>query len=111
MALSKADLLYFRKTKKAVEGLPDGRRERAAKLVAKLEFMNDELVKLEKIIAEKGWVEEYQNGQNQFGLKKCSEGEVYNSLIKNFTSTMRALNDMLPDETGEQDALEAWLSQ
>lgn len=110
MALKKSDIEKFDKTKKLVEELPDGKRERAAKLVSKLEFMNIELEKLQAILAEKGWVEQYQNGANQFGLKKSSEGEVYNSLLKNFTSTMRSLNDMLPDSEAVTDELEQWLS-
>lgn len=111
MALTKADIQLFKRTKKIIETLPAGTRERAAKLVTKLEFMNNELQKLEAIISEKGWVEEYCNGANQFGLKKCSEGEVYNSLIKNFTSSLKALNDMLPEEAPEMDDLEKWLNQ
>ena len=30
---------------------------------------------------------EYQNGQNQRGIKKSSAGEVYNTLVKNFRET------------------------
>ncbi|MBR3361212.1 MAG: hypothetical protein IKG39_07725 [Lachnospiraceae bacterium] len=109
MALKKAEIEQFKKTKKLIEELPEGKRERAAKLVIKLEFMNGELEKLQKSLAEKGWTEHYQNGANQSGIKKSSEGEVYNSLIKNFTQTMRCLNDMLPDSEDAKDELEKWL--
>ena len=110
MALKKADIEQFKHTKKLIEELPDGKRERAAKLLVKLDFMNKEIEKLQVSLAEKGWTERYQNGANQSGIKKSSEGEVYNSLIKNFTLTLRCLNDMLPDGVDEKDELEKWLS-
>ena len=111
MALKKADLDKFNKTIEIIEGLPDGKRERAAKLISKLLFINKQLEKLQEIIAEKGWTETYQNGANQFGIKKSSEGEVYNSLLKNFCTTMRCLNDMLPETEAGKDELEEWLSK
>ena len=110
MALSKGDLTKFNKTKAMVAALPPGKRERAAKLLSKLEFMNAELDKLQEIIAEKGWVEEYKNGANQSGLKKCTEGEVYNIMIKNFGVTMKTLNEMLPEDGGA-DELEEWMAK
>ena len=111
MALTKANLDKFGKTKKLVEELPDSKRERAAKLLIKLEFMNEEIDKLQAILKEKGWVEQYQNGANQFGLKKSSEGEVYMNLMKTYNSTLRSLNDMLPDDVSTQDELEQWLDK
>lgn len=111
MALKRTDIDKFTKTSKLIEELPDGKRERAAKLLSKLIFMNEQLEKLQAIITEKGWVESYQNGANQFGLKKSSEGEVYNNLMKIFNTTMRCLNDMLPDSEDGCDELEEWLSK
>ena len=111
LALKKSDLNNVNKTIKLIEELPDGKRERAAKLISKLLFINEQLEKLQEIIAEKGWTETYQNGANQFGIKKSSEGEVYNSLLKNFCTTMRCLNDMLPETEGGGDELEEWLGK
>ena len=111
MALKKADLVKFNKTIKIIEELPEGRRERAAKLVSKLIFINKQLEKLQESIAENGWTETYQNGANQSGIKKSSEGEVYNTLLKNFCTTMRCLNDMLPESEAVKDELEEWLAK
>ena len=49
-------------------------------------------------IREKGFVEEYQNGANQFGVKKCSEVEIYNTMIKNYSSIVKQLVDLLPND-------------
>ena len=91
--------------------MPDGsRKELLTNLVRKAEFISGELVKLEAVLKGKGWVEEYQNGQNQHGLKKSSEGDVYNQLIKNFATLMQKILDCLPDESAQnKDELELFL--
>ena len=76
-----------KKTKKAVDSLIDD----AA-------FMAASLYELRQIIDEKGYTEEYQNGANQKGVKKCSEVEVYNTMIKNYMATIKQLTDLLPKE-------------
>ena len=76
-----------KKIKKAVDSLID----QAA-------FMGASLYELEEIINEKGYTEEYQNGANQKGIKKCSEVEIYNTLIKNYMSVVKQLTDLLPKE-------------
>lgn len=85
----------FSKIKEAISGLPDSKKEAAEKLLSKAIFMDAELEKLQTILLEKGWVEQYKNGENQFGLKKSSEGEVYNTLIKSYNSTMKQIIDMI----------------
>ena len=76
-----------RKTKKAVDSLID-----------EAAFMAASLYELRQIIDEKGYTEEYQNGANQKGVKKCSEVEVYNTMIKNYMATIKQLTDLLPKE-------------
>lgn len=61
-------------------------------------FMAASLYELRKIINEKGYIEEYQNGANQKGIKKCSEVEIYNTMIKNYSAIIKQLTDLLPKE-------------
>lgn len=75
------------KTKKAVSSLID-----------EAAFMAASLYELRKIINEKGYTEEYQNGENQKGVKKCSEVEIYIQLSKNHMSIIKQLTDLLPKE-------------
>ena len=93
--------------------MPDGaQKELLTNLIRKAEFIHGELLKLQDIILEKGWVEEYQNGQNQHGLKKSSEGDVYNQLIKNFAGLMQKILDCLPDDSDKgKDELEMFLAR
>lgn len=61
-------------------------------------FMAASLYELRKIINEKGYTEEYQNGANQKGIKKRSEVEIYNTMIKNYSAIIKQLTDLLPKE-------------
>ena len=105
-----ASVAKFTKTKKEISSLPSGLKERANALLSKIMFMESELEKLQSIIAEKGWTEEYQNGANQRGIKKCSEGETYNAMIKNYTAAVSQLNKILPDGVPQEDELMGFIS-
>lgn len=92
------------KTRKAVESLMD-----------EAAFMSASLYELRKIINEKGYTEEYQNGANQKGVKKCSEVEVYNTMIKNYMGTIKQLTELLPklpsrSPTGTGDGFEDFVN-
>lgn len=76
-----------KKTKKAVNSLID-----------EAAFMGASLYELRQIINEKGYTEEYQNGATQKGVKKCSEVEIYNTMIKNYMATIKQLTDLIPKE-------------
>lgn len=78
-----------------IERMSGSKRERALRLFEKASFMNDEMMKLQRLLKKKGWTEEYQNGANQCGLKKSSEADVYIALTKNYLATMKQLEDML----------------
>jgi len=61
-------------------------------------FMAVTLRELQDYMNENGLTCVYQNGENQFGTKKSPEVEIYNTMIKNFVSTMKAITDLLPRE-------------
>jgi hypothetical protein len=75
------------KTKKSVSSLVD-----------EAAFMAASLFELREIINEKGYTEEYQNGENQRGTKKCSEVEIYIQLSKNYMAIIKQLTDLLPKD-------------
>lgn len=85
-----------KKTKRSVDSLMD-----------EAAFMAASLYELRKIIDEKGYTEEYQNGANQKGIKKCSEVEIYNTMIKNYSSVVKQLTDLLPKD---QEKVKATIS-
>lgn len=65
-------------------------------LIKNAAFMAISLEDLQEIINQKGYTEEYQNGATQKGVKKCSEVEIYNTMIKNHSAIMKQLIDLLP---------------
>ena len=82
---------YDSKTKKSVSAL-----------VNEAAWMSASLYELRKIVNEKGYTEIYQNGANQHGTKKCSEVELYNTMIKNYSSVVKQLTDLLPRDKKEK---------
>ena len=95
----------FKAIKDEIERLPDSKAELGRSLLEKARFMDNGLNELQEAIKENGWVEKYQNGASQFGLKKSSHADVYNTLIKNYNSTIKQILDLLPKEEGEEDEL------
>lgn len=73
-------------------------------LIENAAFMTITLDELQKQINIKGCVEEYQNGANQKGYKKCSEVEVYNTMIKNHTTIMKQLAELLPKDNAQDES-------
>ena len=85
------------KLKKIFKDIEPDKQRTVEKLISNAAFMAESLDELQKIIREKGFVEEYQNGANQYGVKKCSEVDIYNTMIKNYSSVIKQLLDLLPD--------------
>ena len=75
------------KTKKSVETL-----------MHEAAFMAASLYELRELINKKGYTENYQNGANQKGVKKASEIEIYNTMIKNYSAVIKQLTDLLPKD-------------
>lgn len=72
-------------------------------LIDNAAFMSTSLEELQKIINKKGYTEEYQNGANQKGVKKTSEVELYNTMIKNHMQIMKQLCELLPKDIPQED--------
>lgn len=69
-------------------------------------FMYVTMADLQKTINEKGVIETYQNGANQYGTKKSSEIEIYLTMSKNFAGIVKQMFEMIPEaettEAGER---------
>ena len=86
-----------KRLQKIFENLPQDAAVFAEKLIENAAFMAVSLADLQKIINKKGYTEEYKNGENQSGTKRTPEVDIYNTMVKNFNTTMKQLIDMLPD--------------
>lgn len=76
-------------------------------------FMYVTIEELQKAINEKGVIEQYQNGANQYGTKKSSEVEIYLTMSKNFASIIKQLFEMIPEAetTPAGERLKAFLDK
>ncbi len=72
------------------------KRDIAQPLIEQAAFMSVELCDLKEQIKRDGCVEFYQNGANQKGRKRSAAVDVYNTMIKNYTSVTKQLIDLIP---------------
>ncbi len=65
-------------------------------LIDRAAFITVSLQDLEELLNATGWVEPYQNGENQSGMKKAAAADVHISLTKNLNAIMKQLLDLVP---------------
>lgn len=65
-------------------------------LIDRVAFITVNLQELEADLMVEGWVENYQNGANQNGVKKSAKAEVHISLTKNLNALTKQLLDIVP---------------
>lgn len=76
-------------------------------LVTRAIFMQNTLNRLEKRILEQGEVVEMCQGS--YSIDRINPAlQVYNNTIKNYTSIMKQICDMLPDDEEEEDEFDTF---
>ena len=77
-------------------------------LMVNIEF---DLLKLKDEVDKVGYVEEYQNGNNQFGTKESTASKAYSSMIKNYNNIVKTLLSILPEDEQKEvsDGLDDFL--
>lgn len=96
--VEKSDLIQkeTRRLKKIFKDLEPNKLKTVDALIKRAAFITVSLQELEEQLNRDGWVEEYQNGRNQCGLKKSAAAEVHISLTKNLSTIMKQLIDLVP---------------
>jgi regulator of replication initiation timing len=85
------------------------KKKLALPLIEQAAFLEVELEDLQKVISQKGTVEEYKHGEGQYGKKVGSEVQSYNSLLKSYGVVNRRLTELLPKNATPKTSLEAFL--
>lgn len=88
----------------------DKRSILANKLLDKAIFMEETLQKLQKEVNEKGVTTTMCQGKYDIDRTNPSL-QAYNNLIKNYTSVIKQLNDMLPKQEHKEDDFEEFGSK
>ena len=65
-------------------------------LIDRAAFITISLEELEEQLNKTGWVEQYQNGENQSGMKKAAAADVHISLTKNLNAIVKQLLEIVP---------------
>ena len=65
-------------------------------LIDRAAFITISLEDLEEQLNKTGWVETYQNGENQSGMKKAAAADVHISLTKNLNAIVKQLLEVVP---------------
>ena len=77
---------------------------KAAKgLIDNAAFMTIHLQDLQAGLNEHGCVEEYRNGENQYGMKKSAAADIYTTMYKNYIATIKQLAELAPDNVGTDE--------
>ena len=93
----------FKALKRLVSRCEKRKKELAIRLMDRAAFMLTTLESLEKTIAEKGVISEYQNGETQWGTKKSPEVDVYNTMVKNYTAVIKQIMDIVNSGNEQKD--------
>ena len=99
MAKAKTSTRINREKKRLLEIFKDlepNKLKTCQALIDRAAFITISLQDLEEQLNETGWVEEYQNGENQSGRKKAAAADVHISLTKNLNAIIKQLLDLVP---------------
>ena len=107
--LSKEDKIRkeTKRLRKIFEDLDRNKLETVQKLIENAAFMSVTLQELQETINQDGCTCEYQNGANQFGVKKTPEVEIHLAMTKNYAAVIKQLVDLVPPEKRKESRLAA----
>ena len=76
--------------------LEENKLKTCSALIDRAAFITVSLEDLEEQLNLTGWVEPYQNGEKQSGMKKAAAADVHISLTKNLNAIIKQLLDLVP---------------
>ena len=88
------------------KGLDENKLKTCKALIDRAAFITISLEDLEVQLNETGWVEYYQNGENQSGMKKAAAADVHISLTKNLNAIVKQLLELVPPAQKESRLME-----
>lgn len=91
------------KLKKIFNEISADRKAVCENLIQNVAFMSVELNDLQEQIHARGMVEEYQNGENQSGVKPSAAAQIYNATLKSYNTSIKLLLAELPEGTGRRE--------
>lgn len=90
----------YLKIRRVFKNIDRDRKTISDSLMRRAAFMSVTIADLEDDINVNGYISHYQNGEHQHGTKKSPEIEIYNTMIKNYSSVIKQLSDNLTPAEG-----------
>ena len=97
----------MQRLKKIFADLDKNKLSTVQSLIENAAFMSVSLKELQEAINAKGYVSEYQNGENQKGTKKSPEVEIHIAMTKNHAAIIKQLTELVPPEKRKDSKLQA----
>jgi hypothetical protein len=91
----KARLQDLRKLRRMLRLIPVDRKSIGEKLIDEIAFISQTLANLRKTITEKGEVDQFKQGKQEF-LRESPALKAYNTTIQRYSLLYRQLTDLLP---------------
>ena len=85
-----------RRLLKIFKDLEPNKLDTCKALISRAAFITVSLEDLEEQLNATGWVETYQNGENQVGMKQSAAASVHISLTKNLNAIIKQLLELVP---------------
>lgn len=96
--MDKIKPINFKSLKKTFNDMNNETGMLGLTLIKELEFMKTTLTKLKKELSSKGVVTEMSQGK--YSIERANPALTqYNSMIKNYQSTVKQINDLLPKDS------------
>lgn len=92
-----------KKLNKIKELVPEENKVIATNLIKELAFMSATLEELKDIVAEKGAVEDFQNGKQNF-MRESPALKSYTALIPRYSNLYKQLISLVPEEVKETNS-------
>ena len=92
-----------RRLLKVVKNLDENTQIIAKNIIENLAFITVTCKELRTIVIRDGYIEEYQNGENQRGFKRSVALDQYNTAVKNHSMYLQQLIKLVPNMELEDD--------
>lgn len=87
----------IKKLKAFYKDLPEEKLFLAQRLIERAAFQLVTLEDLEEEVNRNGFLEAYQNGDKQTGIKQSAALQAWNTMYKNYQATLKELSTQLPE--------------
>lgn len=98
--MDKIKPINFKNLKKIFNSTASEKGMLGLTLIKELEFMKKTLTKLKKELSDKGVVTEMSQGK--YSIERANPAlSQYNAMVKNYQSTVKQINDLLPENSAD----------